>query len=60
MDVSDKIKLVPIEFLDPVLIYTVFSKETVSETVVEKYIKALKTANKKQALRQSLSVRIKF
>ena len=48
MEVSDKVKLVPIEFLDPVLIYTVFSKETVSETVVEKYNNALKAANKEQ------------
>ena len=48
MEVSDKVKLIPIEFLDPVLIYTVFSKETVSETVVEKYNNALKAANKEQ------------
>lgn len=48
MEVSDQVKLVPIEFLEPVLIYTVFSKETVSEAVVEKYNKALETAGKEQ------------
>ncbi len=48
MEVSDQVKLVPIEFLKPVLIYTVFSKKTVSEAVVEKYNKALETAGKEQ------------
>lgn len=47
-EIGDQVKLVPIEFLEPVLIYTVFSKKTVSETVVEKYNKALETANKEQ------------
>ena len=48
MKVGDQVKLVPIEFLDPVLIYTVFSKATVSEAVIEKYNTALKAANKEQ------------
>lgn len=48
MKVDDKVKLVPIEFLEPVLIYTVFSKKTVSEDVVERYNKALETASKEQ------------
>lgn len=41
MEVSDQVKLVQIEFLEPVRIYTVFSRKTVSEDVVEKYNKAL-------------------
>ena len=48
MDVRDQVKLVPIEFLDLVQIYTVFSKETVSEGIVEKYNKALKTATRER------------
>jgi ABC-type amino acid transport substrate-binding protein len=44
MGLRDQIKLVPIDFLGPVEIYTVFSKETVSETVVEKYNIALSGA----------------
>ena len=48
MKVDGKVKLVPIEFLEPVLIYTVFSKKTVSEDVVERYNKALETASKEQ------------
>ncbi len=48
MEIGDQVKLVPIEFLEPVLIYTVFSKKTVSETVVEKYNKALGAASQEQ------------
>jgi len=48
MEPGGQVKLVPIEFLDPVLIYTVFSKKTVSEVVVEKYNKALDAAHKEQ------------
>lgn len=48
MGVSDQIKLVPIEFLEPVRIFTVFSKKTVTEDLVEKYNKALEAAAKKQ------------
>ena len=48
MDAGDRIKLVPIEFVEPVLIYTVFSKKTVEKAVVEKYNEALEAANKKQ------------
>lgn len=48
MAVDDKVKLVPIEFLDPVLIYTVFSRKTVSEDVVKKYNKALDSASKRK------------
>ena len=48
MKLEDQVKLVPIEFLDPVLIYTVFSKKTVSEAVIQKYNKALKAAHKEQ------------
>jgi polar amino acid transport system substrate-binding protein len=46
MEVGDQVKLVPIEFLESVQIYTVFSKKTVSESVVEDYSKALEEANK--------------
>lgn len=45
MEMEDKVKLVQIEFLDPVLIYTVFSRTTVSQAIVEKYNKALEAAN---------------
>lgn len=48
MGVSDQVKLVPIEFLDPVLIYTPFSKSTVSEAVVDRYNEALARAAKEQ------------
>ena len=48
MKVDDQVKLVPIEFLEPVLIYTVFSKKTVSENLVERYNKALEAASKEQ------------
>ena len=44
MEVGDQVKMVPIEFLEPVLIYTVFSKKTVSSAVVEKYNEALAAA----------------
>jgi hypothetical protein len=49
MGVSDQIKLVPIEFLEPVEIYTVFSKQTVSEDIVENYNRALAKAAKEEA-----------
>jgi hypothetical protein len=49
MGVSDRIKLVPIEFLEPVEIYTVFSKKTVSEDTVENYNRALAEAAKEEA-----------
>ena len=45
MGVGDKVKLIPVEFLEPVRIYTVFSKKTVKEKIVEDYNKALKVAN---------------
>jgi polar amino acid transport system substrate-binding protein len=48
MEIGDQVKLVPIEFLDPVLIYTVFSRKTVSAATIEKYNKALKAAHKEQ------------
>jgi ABC-type amino acid transport substrate-binding protein len=48
MEVRDKVKLVPIEFLDPVEIYTVFSKKTVGEAIVEKYNIALSGAMNEQ------------
>ncbi len=44
MEVGDQVKMVPIEFLEPVLIYTVFSKKTVGRAVVEKYNEALAAA----------------
>ena len=40
----DNIKLVPIEFLDLVEIYTVFSKKTVGENIIGLYNFALETA----------------
>ena len=46
MGVSDQIKLVPIEFLEPVRIYTVFSRKTVNVDLIERYNKALEIANK--------------
>jgi len=49
MGVDDQVKLVPIEFLEPVLIYTVFSKKTVSEDIVENYNKALEAATRQQS-----------
>lgn len=48
MEVGDRVKLIPIEFLEPVLIYTVFSKKTVGEAVVEKYNQALQAAGKER------------
>ena len=56
MEVGDQVKLVPIEFLEPVLIYTVFSKKTVSGAVVEKYNKALETASKAQLYRDYVKI----
>ena len=44
MGVSDQVELISIEFLEPVQIYTVFSKKSVSEEFVEKYNEALKSA----------------
>lgn len=44
MGVSDEVKLVPIEFLEPVEIYTVFSKDTVDKKVISRYNSALKAA----------------
>lgn len=49
MGVSDQTKIVPIEFLEPVEIYTVFSKKTVSATVVADYNAALAAAGREQA-----------
>ena len=46
MEVSDQVKLVPIEFLEPVRIYTVFSRKTVSKDVVENYNNALETISR--------------
>ena len=48
MDVADQVKLVPIEFLDLVQIYTVFSKKTVRENVVESYNNALDLASRER------------
>ena len=48
MDVADQVKLVPIEFLDLVQIYTVFSKKTVRENVVESYNDALALASRER------------
>ncbi len=42
--VSDKIELIPMEFLDPVNIYTVFSKQTVKEQIINNYNNALSAA----------------
>ena len=44
MEVADQVKLVPIEFLDMVQIFTVFSKKTVRENIVENYNNALELA----------------
>lgn len=44
MQAGDRVKVVPIEFLEPVLIYTVFSKKTVGNAVVERYNEALEAA----------------
>jgi len=48
MEVGNQVKLVPIEFLDLVKIYTVFSKKTVGEHIIKNYNNALEAANKKQ------------
>jgi polar amino acid transport system substrate-binding protein len=48
MEVSDQVKLVPIEFLEVVQIYTVFSKKTVGDHIVENYNNALEAANREQ------------
>ncbi|MEO3431298.1 hypothetical protein AAFN88_20750 [Pelagibius sp. CAU 1746] len=44
MGVRDEIKLVPIEFLGPVEIYSVFSKRTVTIEIVDRYNMALERA----------------
>ena len=49
MEVSDQIKLVPIEFLEPVEIYTVFSKEKVGIDIVERYNRALEMAGREES-----------
>ena len=46
--VESQVKLLPIEFLNPVEIFTVFSKETVSRDLVERYNDALKAAQAHQ------------
>jgi len=48
MEVGDQVKLVPIEFLDMVRIYTVFSKKTVGENIVENYNEALEAAGRER------------
>ena len=48
MEVGDQVKLVPIEFLDLVQIYTVFSKKTVGEDIVKNYNKALEAAGRER------------
>ena len=45
MGVSDQIKLVEIDFLGLVKIYTVFCKKTVGEELIERYNESLKLAN---------------
>ncbi len=47
MDVSDQVTLVPLEFLEPVNLYTVFSKKSVSESTIKKYNQALEKAIRK-------------
>jgi hypothetical protein len=46
MDVSDQVTLVPLEFLEPVNIYTVFSKKSVNESTINKYNQALEKAKR--------------
>lgn len=46
MGVRDEVKFVPIEFLDPVEIFTVFSKKTVDADTISRYNSALKMARK--------------
>ena len=47
--VESQVKLLPIEFLKPVEIYTVFSKETVGQDLVERYKDALEAAQTHQS-----------
>jgi ABC-type amino acid transport substrate-binding protein len=54
MRVRDEIKLVPIEFLGPVEIYSVFSRKTVSIEVVGRYNAALETAKREIHYREFL------
>jgi ABC-type amino acid transport substrate-binding protein len=44
---NEEIKLLPIEFLPPVDIYTVFSKLTVGEDLVARYNEALRAGLKR-------------
>jgi ABC-type amino acid transport substrate-binding protein len=44
MGVRDEVKLVPIDFLEPVEIFTVFSKETVDTDTIYRYNSALEVA----------------
>lgn len=48
MEVGEQVRIVPIEFLPPVEIYTVFSRRTVSPAVVEAYNAALAAAGTEQ------------
>jgi ABC-type amino acid transport substrate-binding protein len=56
MGLRDQIKLVSIDFLGPVEIHTVFSRETVSVAVVEKYNLALRAALEEQDYRDYIEV----
>ena len=47
--IGGQVKLLPIEFLEPVEIFTVFSKNTVGEDLVERYNDALEVAQKHQS-----------
>jgi polar amino acid transport system substrate-binding protein len=47
--VGSQVKLLPIEFLKPVEIYTVFSKETVGKDLVERYNDAMEAAQTHQS-----------
>ncbi|MBE9552606.1 MAG: transporter substrate-binding domain-containing protein [Proteobacteria bacterium] len=56
MEVSDQVKLVTIEFLEPVQIYTVFSKKTVRKNVVDDYNNALKKAREEHSYIDYISI----
>jgi polar amino acid transport system substrate-binding protein len=47
--VESQVKLLPIEFLNPVEIYTVFSKKTVSQDLIARYNDALEVAQNHQS-----------
>jgi polar amino acid transport system substrate-binding protein len=49
MELRDEVKLVPIEFLDPVEIFTVFSQESVDPDIVSRYNSALSAARAEMA-----------